>query len=605
MTTNAIPAVDKTQISRAASVLRVSSAGQSGEEKDSVPGQRRFADAMAAAKGWTLVAEFDENADTGFQSGRDRLEDRPSVQSMLAAAERGEFDVVIFKNPSRGSREVVELQTLARELRELGVLLAYSETQHILDWTDSMDQIVIMLGGWMAEADWSQIRKNLAGGRHGAAAKGGWITGAPPTGYRTASAKDKRLVIDEDEAEIIRYAFECILAGDTITEATARLNARWPSYQGKRSGKRSATGFAASTVGGWLRKPAYAGRGIERKVAPAPGAPHEVLIAPTPAIVSEETFDKVQMLIAGRVAQWREERNIGPDHGRKKYVYALAGGALVHLHPSGLEVPLSGSPRNGRRLMRCSHSTTKYKERWQDRPEYDPCAGWGANRQNGVALVSTPAALIEAKTILRLAEAFESEKAMAALQQKADRQVLAIEETKDVLSAAIEEKAVLKKERETIIKQEQRGRITEDEAEEAFENLAGRLLENEERIARAERNADTLDGYSYTMEDLLAVTVGYLDITPDHDAEWPEVIRLLRGDAEQVLDGGRADLDSHSIDWLAAMVRRFDVRVYIQDGNDEEDRGLWWVWADADEALILSPTKTAEGRRGTPSGAVK
>ena len=586
-------ATSKDTIARAVSVLRVSSKGQADEAKDSLGGQRELAETMAEARDWDLVGEY--APPDGHQSGRAKLEDRGYIQDLLAAAARSEFDVAIFKNPTRGSRDVAELVELASDLRDLGVFLAYSETGHVLDWADSMDQIVIFVGGHGAEMDWSQMLKNQAGGRYGAAKSGRWVTGRAPMGF--AIGADKFLVIDPAEAEVIRYAFEAVLAGSNIQQTTAKLNARYPDFEGKRS----ARGFAASTVGGWLRKPAYAGRGVARQVRKSPTSKPETLTAPTPAIVSVETFEAVQVIVARGVTAWRKAKNV-PKSG-KVYPYALAGGALVHVHPSGLEVPLFGEPRDGRRLYRCGHSITKYKTRWQDRPEFDPCKGWSANRQNGKARVSTEADAVEAFTILRLAEAFESEEALAALQVTADRRSLAVEETRDVLAAAVAERDTLAAERANLVKR--LGRLTDDEAETLFDDLEARTLANEERVARLEHEAEALEAHRSTVADLQEMTYAKLsEAVPgdrgDQEAreDWATLLLILTHAAEGVLVGRRETVPAQHVEWLAEMVRRFDVRVYIQD--DESDPAAWRVWVTADEALTLDPNS-----KRVPSGTLQ
>jgi DNA invertase Pin-like site-specific DNA recombinase len=114
------------EITRAAAVLRVSSAGQTDDDKDSIGNQRRLAETMADRHGWELVAEYDETAEKGFQSGRAKMNDRPYIQKMLAEAKAGAFDVVIFRDPSRLGRHDGEALSLGYDLRDEGVLVAFS-----------------------------------------------------------------------------------------------------------------------------------------------------------------------------------------------------------------------------------------------------------------------------------------------------------------------------------------------------------------------------------------------------------------------------------------------------------------------------------------------
>jgi DNA invertase Pin-like site-specific DNA recombinase len=69
---------------RAALYLRVSTDGQSVEN------QRLALQAVAAQRGWSVVAGYDDNGISGAK-GRDR---RPGLDALLRDATRGRFDVV-------------------------------------------------------------------------------------------------------------------------------------------------------------------------------------------------------------------------------------------------------------------------------------------------------------------------------------------------------------------------------------------------------------------------------------------------------------------------------------------------------------------------------
>lgn len=241
----------KDSIKRAAAVYRVSSADQTADN------QVALAERMASRRGWEIVKTYDENED-GYQTGRAMIEDRPFILELIEAAKRGEFQVAIFKNPSRGSREVIEGLTIARALRNEGVLIAFSQSGDVLDWDNPMDQIVIMLGGWQADMDWSQIKANLAGGRKDCALLGSHGTGVAPYGYvrDPAAKKHGLLLVDPTAAEHVQFAFTRILAGDTIQDATKALTAHWSDFQGRRSDSK---GFGRSTVSRWLRSLVYRG----------------------------------------------------------------------------------------------------------------------------------------------------------------------------------------------------------------------------------------------------------------------------------------------------------------------------------------------------------
>src|SRR6516165_10078848 len=79
---------------RAALYLRVSTDGQTPEN------QRRALKAVAAQRGWTVVATYDDNGISGAK-GRDQ---RPGLDAMLRDATRGRFNVVMVWAMDRPGR---------------------------------------------------------------------------------------------------------------------------------------------------------------------------------------------------------------------------------------------------------------------------------------------------------------------------------------------------------------------------------------------------------------------------------------------------------------------------------------------------------------------
>src|SRR6516162_143898 len=92
---------------RAALYLRVSTDGQSVEN------QRLALQAVAAQRGWHVVAGYDDNGISGAQ-GRDR---RPGLDALLNDATRGRFDVAMVWAMDRLGRSLADLiDTLLRVL---------------------------------------------------------------------------------------------------------------------------------------------------------------------------------------------------------------------------------------------------------------------------------------------------------------------------------------------------------------------------------------------------------------------------------------------------------------------------------------------------------
>lgn len=185
-------------------------------------------------------------------------------------------------------------------------------------------------------------------------------------------------------------------------------------------------------------------------VAPAPGADKERFEIEVPEIIDPETFDRAQELIPATSGAWRKARNIPETGGKPRAAYALSGGRLVHLHASAVEAPLFGFSRNGERFCRCSHSVKKYRVRWEGRPEFDRCDGFGRHPLNGMKRTSISAREVESTLLFRLVRAFEDEDALAKLQRRSFEQGQAAADTADLLSFALDEAADLQRQRERL-----------------------------------------------------------------------------------------------------------------------------------------------------------
>jgi hypothetical protein len=151
------------------------------------------------------------------------------------------------------------------------------------------------------------VSKEIGGGTVAARRKGKWTGGPVPLGYDVANRK---LLVNEDEAEIVRAVFDLYVERRSTLEVARALDERAYSPK-RRAGKAGATGRSASwdaaTVGRLLRNPVYAGW-IGHKGQRFEGE-HE-------AIIDREMFLRVQRVLDGHNRR---------GHGRRNDDYLLAG----------------------------------------------------------------------------------------------------------------------------------------------------------------------------------------------------------------------------------------------------------------------------------------
>ena len=189
------------------------------QEYTSIDAQR---DAGAAcitsrrADGWIPVAhDYD---DGGFSGGT--LE-RPALQRLIADIEAGQIDIVVAYKIDRLSRSLFDFAELVKVFDKHGVTFV-SVTQQF-NTTDAMGRmllnILLTFAQFERELTAERIRDKFVASKK----KGLWMHGIPPLGYDVV---DRRLAINEAEAEQVRTIFSRFVALGSILKVVQEIRAR-------------------------------------------------------------------------------------------------------------------------------------------------------------------------------------------------------------------------------------------------------------------------------------------------------------------------------------------------------------------------------------------
>ena len=138
---------------RVAIYLRVSTGSQTVEN------QERELTAVAAARGWTIVATYRDEAISGAK-GRDR---RPGFDRMWKDAARRKFDLVAAWSVDRLGRSLADLATFMADLKAFGVGL-YLDKQAV-DTTTPGGRALLQMAGVFAEFEREMIRERVMAGQ--------------------------------------------------------------------------------------------------------------------------------------------------------------------------------------------------------------------------------------------------------------------------------------------------------------------------------------------------------------------------------------------------------------------------------------------------------
>ena len=271
-------------------------------EFNSLDAQREAGEAYVASQrheGWVaLPSRYD---DGGFSGGN--LE-RPGLQRLLEGVEAGRIDCVVVYKVDRLSRSLLDFARLIEVFDQRSVSFV-SITQQF-NTTTSMGRLVLNIllsfAQFEREIIGERIRDKVA-----ATKRKGMYTGGPPVLGYDVDRERKRLVVNPEEAELVRHIFARFLDTGCITQLTQELNAQgsvtksWTTKKGlTRAGKPWNKGYIYRL----LNNPLYLGE-VSHKQERYPGE-HE-------AIVPRELWGRAHVILAKRYrARGARLRTQGP-----------------------------------------------------------------------------------------------------------------------------------------------------------------------------------------------------------------------------------------------------------------------------------------------------
>ncbi len=280
------------------------------QNEQSIEGQLRVCHEYAKREGHKIVGEYIDRALSGTS------DDRPDFQLMIADAKKKQFQFVIVYKLDRFTRNRYDSAIYKHKLKQCGVKVL-SAMENIGDNPES----IILEAVLEASAEYYSVdlSQKIKRGRQDSAKKGKFIGGGIPTGYKSIGGA---LVIDENTAPIIKYAFEEYAKGATKKAIIDEMNAR-----GLRN--RNGKPYGASAFQRALRSEKYIGI-LEQSGVRVEGG--------IPAMIDKDTFDKVQA---------RLDENA--HHGAKNKApieYQLSGKLFCGMCGSKMQ-GVSGTGRHG------------------------------------------------------------------------------------------------------------------------------------------------------------------------------------------------------------------------------------------------------------------
>ncbi len=272
---------------RVAIYIRVSTEDQA-REGFSLEAQEERLKAYCEAQGWDVAKIYRDEGHSG------RNTKRPAYHEMME--EKDSWDVILVMKMDRIHRNSKNFMIMMENLEKWGK--KFSSMNESLDTSTAVGRFVVDIIQRIAQLESEQIGERTYMGMRQKAETGSGLAGFNnPYGYAFSNGK---LVVDEEEAHVVREMFISYLEGNSIGWIAWDLNRR--QINTKRGNP-----WTKWSVGRLLHNPIYAGwlrwDGITMPSSHTP-------------IVTLEVFDQVQLNAASkeRVKKWKHATTLGALH---------------------------------------------------------------------------------------------------------------------------------------------------------------------------------------------------------------------------------------------------------------------------------------------------
>jgi site-specific DNA recombinase len=339
-------------------LYRVSTAKQVDHDEQNqadIPMQRKACHEFADRMGWTIVHEEQEDGVSGYKVSAAQ---RDKIQLIREHAEQGKFDILLVFMFDRLGRKADETPFVVEWFAKKGIRV-WSVNEGEQRFESHTDRLTNYIRFWQAdgESQKTSIRTRTALGQM--VQEGRFRGGTAPYGYRLEKSgiinkrkhEVNKLVIDEEEAEVVRMMFNlCVSAGYGRWRLAMFLN-------DKGIKTRKGTNWHDASVGAILHNVMY--KGVLRS-GTSFSEPFEEL-----QIVDPSTFDLAQRLMTERVNEKKNERTVPLNTAGQSLLSGNVfcghcGGRLI-LTTNGKVVRLANGEKKGVKRIRyiCYNKTRR------------------------------------------------------------------------------------------------------------------------------------------------------------------------------------------------------------------------------------------------------
>ena len=284
----------KAPLLRVAAYCRVSS--DSADQKHSFGVQTEYYEQLIGGNPlWVLVDIYADEGITGTS-----MKNREEFNRMIADCKNGKIDRILTRSVSRFARNTVDCLETVRLLSKLGVSVLFEKEQ--IDTAKMSSEVILAFMSSQAQDESVSLSGNMRWSYEKRMKSGDFLGYQAPYGYQFHNGS---LVIDEEEAEVVRRIFQTFLSGCSMRSIANSLQSDGVPHHGRKDA------WTRTMIGGILHNERYYGDALLQKTFTTESFPRQTVRNKGqrpqyyvenshPAIISKTTFEQARELLNKR-----------------------------------------------------------------------------------------------------------------------------------------------------------------------------------------------------------------------------------------------------------------------------------------------------------------
>ena len=333
-------------------------------ESDSIISQRSLLNQYIKENNYNLIDEYVDDGFTGTNF------DRPAFIRMIKDIEIGKINMIITKDMSRLGRDYIGTGELIEKYFPNNNIRYIAINDGIDTFIDNTNNDIAPFKAIMNDMYAKDISKKIKSSLHSRMKDGLYVSGRCPFGYMKDPINKNHLIINEEQAEIVKLIFDLALRGNTyhsIAQELTKRKIKTPaSYYNYVWNTKCSTECISQEYGIWvdttikaiLTNRIYTGDAVQGKTKKinyklkktVKNKPNDFIIVENTheAIIDRDTFNYVQTLLPKNVKR--------PE---KKRFYLLDG--LLYCGDCKHRITIRYQNKTGRSYTTCDYYRTYSK----------------------------------------------------------------------------------------------------------------------------------------------------------------------------------------------------------------------------------------------------